>query len=167
MKREYVYAAGAVAALVLGYVAYRKFGDVLSTTLNPASDKNAAYQGVNALGHLLGMDEKDTVGTGLYGLLHTESDPNAAPGSMASQDRSVFDATTWGTFGRWWYTLWKGEENAAIYYGDKPAAAGASGSWDAPAPYNYGTSGAGGVPWSYDAKPLPNIFNYDLGYLYR
>lgn len=133
MKREYLYAGGAVLALVVGYIAYRKFGNVLSTTLNPASDKNAAYQGVNALGHATGLiDEDDTLGTAIYGAVDTVK----------------------GWFG----------------YGDPDPTAptsGASGSWDAPAPYDYGTSGPGGVPWSYDAKPLPNIFNYDLGYLYR
>ena len=141
-------------------------GEVLSTSLNPASDKNAAYQGVNAVGQALGViSPQDSLGTSVYGWTHTASDPNAAPGTMASQDRSIFDATTWGAPGRWWYTLWYGEESAALYYGDKPATSGATGSWSSNGPYDYGTSGTSGVPWSPQAKPLPDLFNFSLDYI--
>lgn len=68
MKREYLYAGGAVLALVLGYVVYKKFGNVLATTFNPASDKNAAYTGINAAAQAAGLiGQDDTLGTALYG----------------------------------------------------------------------------------------------------
>lgn len=134
MKREYLYAGGAVLALVLGYVVYRKFGNALATTFNPASDQNAAYKGVNALGHATGLiDEDDTLGTAIYGAVDTV----AGWFGMSDADKQR-----------------KAEEDAR-------ALRNSGGSYD------YGTAGDPGIPWRYDAKPLPNIFNYDLGYLYR
>lgn len=54
--------------------------------------------------------------------------------------------------------------------GKTPETGGASGSWDKPSTsgYDYGTSGPGGIPWSYNAKPLPDIYsNNPLGYLFK
>lgn len=103
MKREYLYAGGAVLALVLGYVVYKKFGDVIATTLNPASDKNAAYTGINAAAHAAGLVNKDdTIGTALYGAVDTfkgwfgAADPDPTAPTPA---RPMYDYGNLGTIG--------------------------------------------------------------------
>lgn len=64
---------GVAVAGLLAYLLYKKGGQVLSTTLNPASDQNAAYKGVNAVGQATGILSKDqTWGTGFFDWTHND-----------------------------------------------------------------------------------------------
>lgn len=67
-----VIAIGAAVAVV-GLVLYRgigKVGQVLSEDLNPASDKNLAYRGVNGIGSWLSGDSSWTLGGALFDAVH-------------------------------------------------------------------------------------------------
>lgn len=60
-----------IGGVALGavYLLY-KAGDFASTALNPASDKNLAYTGVNSVVQTLTGDKDATLGTKLYDWLH-------------------------------------------------------------------------------------------------
>jgi ABC-type uncharacterized transport system permease subunit len=45
--------------------------------VNPVSDKNLAYQGVNAVGSAITGDKAWTLGGAIYDLFHADFDPNA------------------------------------------------------------------------------------------
>lgn len=113
---------------------------VTAQAFNPASDKNLIYD-------FIGTDEDgDTLGTAIYGAVDTV----AGWFGMSDADKQR-----------------KAEEEARALRnsGDKPATSGATGSWSANGPYDYGTSGTSGVPWSTQAKPLPDLFNFSLDYI--
>lgn len=100
-KKLALYGGVAVAAAVVGYLLYKKAGKTLSTTLNPASDQNAAYKGANATLAAVTGNNTDTVGTWLFGLFN----PSAAAGSsqvtplananMGGVNFGVTDAGSW------------------------------------------------------------------------
>ncbi|HET8882616.1 MAG TPA: hypothetical protein VFM56_10620 [Solimonas sp.] len=124
MKTQNVIVLAAVAAGgVLAYLAWRKGGALLSTTLNPASDQNAAYTGTNSALQAAGViDENQTLGTAIYDWLHTV---NPATG----QEQNIFS--------QWWDSL---TGNSSDTSASAPGAAAT--------PYDYGQGGAPGVPWA-------------------
>ena len=108
MKREYLIAAGIAAAALVGWLVWRKAGDTLATSLNPASDQNIAYQGTNGLLQGLGIIGRDqSLGTALYDAVDTvkgwfgysEADRIAAAGTTNSKP---YDYGQGGTAGVPW-----------------------------------------------------------------
>lgn len=149
MKTQHVVVLAAVAAGgVLAYLAWRKGSALFSTTLNPASDQNAAYTGANAALHGIGIvGADDTLGTQLYDWLHTDYDPNV-PGSNETLDPL-------GAGADWLSAIWAAPARvvgavSGWFTGDGTPAM--------PAPYDYGQGGAAGVPWALtetSADPAP------------
>ncbi|GAC1677081.1 MAG: hypothetical protein NVS9B2_27890 [Steroidobacteraceae bacterium] len=76
--------------LLAGYLAYRVYKggvQVLKTDLNPASDKNLAYRGVNGVGEALTGDKNFSLGGYIYDLFHKTYDPNApSAGGLPKRD---------------------------------------------------------------------------------
>jgi hypothetical protein len=79
---------GAVVLVGL-YLVARTVKGQIATTLNPASDKNAAYSGVNAVGAALTGDKAFSLGVWIYELLH----PNATKAPVATTPRVTAPAT--------------------------------------------------------------------------
>ena len=74
--------------------AARAVGDAV----NPTSDKNLAYRGVNAVGATITGDDSFSLGGWLYDLTHDEYDPNADVRTPAFAPRSVQVKKTAGAF---------------------------------------------------------------------
>lgn len=85
-----VIVAGVALAAYLLWRAKDAIGEALSTTLNPASDKNLVYGGVNAVGGALTGDSNFSLGSYFYDLVNPAYDPNA-PAKPAPQ-RSLWEA---------------------------------------------------------------------------
>lgn len=68
--------AGAVVLFLL-YRARNVLQQTLSTSLNPTSDQNLAYRGVNGVGAAVTGDQGFSLGSYIYDLFHDEYDPNA------------------------------------------------------------------------------------------
>lgn len=128
MKTQHIVILAAVAAGgVLAYLAWRKGGALLSTTLNPASDQNAAYTNTNSALQAAGViDENQTLGTAIYDWLHPV---NPATG----QEQNIFS--------QWWDSLAGNSSDAST---SAPSVAAT--------PYDYGQGGAAGVPWALDTS---------------
>lgn len=74
----------AIALIGVGATLYFVFGGRLKRGLqaageavNPTSDKNLAYRGVNAVGAAVTGDDSFSLGSWFYDLTHREYDPNA------------------------------------------------------------------------------------------
>ncbi|WP_431257217.1 hypothetical protein ACQ86G_21530 [Roseateles chitinivorans] len=96
-----VIAIGAAVAVV-GVLVWKgagKIGEVLSTDLNPASDKNLAYRGVNGIGSWLSGDPDWSLGTAIYDGLHN------ADGSLKEGGYDYF--------GSYWQGLYAGTANSS------------------------------------------------------
>jgi len=92
------YAAAAIVAAVALYLVGRKLagvaGDALDevkvtaqrigTAVNPLSDQNLAYRGVNAAGAAVSGDKSFSLGSWLYDVFHKDYDPNAPIKHMPS-----------------------------------------------------------------------------------
>lgn len=85
-----VIVAGVALAAYLLWKAKGAIAETLSTTLNPASDQNLAYTGVNAVGGALTGQKDFSLGSYFYDLVNPAYDPNA-PAKPAPQ-RSLWDA---------------------------------------------------------------------------
>lgn len=93
-------AAIVAGVAVVAYLLWRAkgaIGEAISTTLNPASDQNAAYKGVNAIGSTLTGDQDFSLGSYLYDLTHSDYDPNATASSSGGLWASVKDVFGFGT----------------------------------------------------------------------
>lgn len=73
-----------VAVLAVGFVGWKLYSTgkkIVTEDLNPASDKNIAYSGVNSLGAVLSGDSSFSLGSWIYDVTHpSASKPGAAPG---------------------------------------------------------------------------------------
>lgn len=82
---------------VVGFLLWRArqaIGETLSTTLNPASDQNAAYTAVNTVGGALtGEGDGFSLGSYLYDLLNDTPDPTA-PVTVAPRN----NASAWNPY---------------------------------------------------------------------
>lgn len=87
--KGYVVGVGIVVVVgVAAYLAWKAYsvGKVVVTeTLNPASDKNAAYGGVNAVGAALTGDDSFSLGSWLYDVTH----PGASVPAGSSWEKVV------------------------------------------------------------------------------
>lgn len=99
------YAAAAIVAAVALYLVGRKLASAaggaldevkvtaqrIGEAVNPVSDQNLAYRGVNAVGSAVSGDKSWSLGSWLYDVFHKEYNPNApikqAP-SSADDERS-------------------------------------------------------------------------------
>lgn len=63
-----------IAAAGVAYALRRagKFAAEHVDKINPVSPENVAYQGTNKVLHSMGVDERDTLGTWLHGVIHGE-----------------------------------------------------------------------------------------------
>lgn len=74
-----------VGGLILYFVAKKIAGAAgdaaaaVGQAVDPTSDKNLAYRGVNAVGGALTGDDSFSLGGWFYDLTHDEYDPNAKP----------------------------------------------------------------------------------------
>ncbi len=89
--------AGVALAAYLLWRAKGAIGEVLTTSLNPASDQNLAYKGVNSIGGAVTGDKDFSLGSYLYDLTHADYDPNAKTSSSPSLWASVKDVFGFGT----------------------------------------------------------------------
>jgi hypothetical protein len=76
---------GAVAVGAIYWIG-KRFGDAagkalaaVGTAVNPLSDQNLAYRGVNATGEAITGDPNFTLGGWLFDVFHKPYDPNAPP----------------------------------------------------------------------------------------
>ena len=139
MNTKLVLIGGGVAvAAVAAYVLYRKGGKLLSTTLNPASDQNAVYTGINDAAQTAGLFSKDdTLGTWLYSVFNPSQ---AATGLPATTDYSQFDGVIgpsesanqaaaanggWGDIGGWFSNLFGGSSAPVTQTSGAPLSAAA------------------------------------------
>lgn len=82
------------AGLVLGYLIYKSAKDGLAAAaaaVNPLSDKNAAYTGVNAVGSAVTGDKDFSLGSWLYDVFNDEYDPNAKTPLLQTRKQAVGD----------------------------------------------------------------------------
>jgi hypothetical protein len=93
------YAAMVLVGGVLIYFVAKKFsgavGDAaraVGEAVNPTSDKNLAYRGVNAVGEALTGDTDFNLGGWIYDLTHKDYDPNApfVPRSVQVKEEASF-----------------------------------------------------------------------------
>jgi hypothetical protein len=75
--------AGIVVVAMVGYLIVRALGKkageavaAVGQAVNPTSDQNLAYQGVNSVGRVLTGDQSFSLGSWLYDLTHEAYDPN-------------------------------------------------------------------------------------------
>lgn len=104
-----VIAIGAAVAVV-GILVWKgagKVGQVLSEDLNPASDKNLAYRGVNGIGSWLTGDSSWTLGGAIYDGLHND-------------DGTVKEGG-YDWFGSYWAGLYDGSVSSTGTSTTKPA----------------------------------------------
>lgn len=92
------------AGLLLGYLVYRaaKQGlEAAAQAINPVSDKNLAYRGVNAVGEAITGDKEFSLGSWLYDVFNPEYDPNAPAPLLQTRKQAVGDQFyDTGYFGR-------------------------------------------------------------------
>ncbi len=148
-------AAGAVGDVV------RDAGAAANKYLNPMSDENVAYAGVNGALRSIGLfGEDDTVGTWAY---DAAQDGNSPIGWLQERYRDDDGSTNW-------WQLYKdstgisliGAAARGIYdmefgWAGEPSSSGSS--------YDYGQGGDSGIPYRPGIFSTPDPFNYSLDYI--
>lgn len=77
-------------------------GHHVSTTINPASDQNIVYRGVNAVGGAISGDDSWSLGSWIYDVFNPEPTPTPAPpGSWAWYDLPDVRPYQGGASGSW------------------------------------------------------------------
>lgn len=68
-------------------------GNAVGQAVNPTSDKNLAYRGVNAVGSAVSGDSSWSLGTWVYDLLHPDEDRRIADALGLQGSRPAVDTT--------------------------------------------------------------------------
>jgi hypothetical protein len=138
-----VAAIALVAVVAIVYVKRKAIGDAL----NPASDKNLAYTGVNAVGAAVTGDKDFTLGGAVYEATH---DPRV-PGDPTAGDKGVAETAS-DRYWAWVRSFWGIKPAAAPTTGDFTRADRAGGyavdapSSSSPTEYDYSNPNSYGIP---------------------
>lgn len=93
-------AVAGVVVVAAGYIASKKIGQTaakVAPLVDPTSDKNLAYTGVNKVGAALTGEQDFKLGVWLYDMLHPEQAKPVMPekGYVLPQDFGVLNPYSW------------------------------------------------------------------------
>lgn len=114
---------------VVGVVAFllwrarQAIGETLATTLNPASDQNAAYRAVNAVGAAVtGEGDGFSLGSYIYDVFNDDPDPAAPAVIRTRQPAAAWSPYAPGGYRADYVTAGSGIGSGVVGFGDQFAA---------------------------------------------